>query len=227
MIGKVIGREGGSTEAIFKAILWAYQNDAHVISMSLGMDYTRYQKSLATVYPSELATSMALAGYLANVRLFDRLSQMISARNQTIRGVVLVAAAGNESRRDVHPDYRITIAPPAAGDLFLSVAALGLDQTSKKKPPYVVAFFSNTGARISAPGVDIWSAKRGQEGLTCMSGTSMAAPHVAGVAALWAQKLMMQNRPFEASRVIDKIERSAVELPADPDDVGLGLVQAP
>ena len=126
LIGKVIGQNGGSTEAIFKAILWAYQNDAHVISMSLGMDYTGYQKSLCTFYPSELATSMVLAGYLANVRLFDALSRVTSARNQTMRGVVLVAAAGNESRRDVNPDYRITIVPPAAGELFLSVAALKL-----------------------------------------------------------------------------------------------------
>ena len=139
-----------------------------------------------------------------------------------------MAAAGNESRRDVNPDYRITIAPPAAGELFLSVAALKLHQAAQQAPlPYEIASFSNTGARISAPGVKIWSAKRGEKGLTCMSGTSMAAPHVAGVAALRAEKLMQYGRPFEASRVIEKIERSAEELPDDPDDVGLGLVQAP
>jgi subtilisin family serine protease len=170
---------------------------------------------------------MALSGYLENVRLFDSLSQAISARNRLMSGVVLVAAAGNESRRDVNPDYRITIAPPAAGDLFLSVAALGRNPTADSKQPYVVAYFSNTGARLSAPGVNIWSAKQGEKGLTCLCGTSMAAPHVAGVAALWAEKLMQDDHPFEASRVIEKIERSAVELQDDPNDVGLGLVQAP
>jgi subtilisin family serine protease len=231
LVAKVLGPHGGSTEAIFKAILWAYQNDAHVISMSLGMDYTRYCESLRQVYPEELCTSMALAGYLANVRLFDRLSQVTSARNLMMRGVVLVAAAGNESRRDINRNYRITIAPPAAGDLFLSVAALGREGSPNKKQPFTVAYFSNTGPRVSAPGVDIWSAKRGgakpgEAQLACMSGTSMAAPHVAGVAALWAEKLM-ESDPFQASRVIDRIERSALELPENPDDVGLGLVQAP
>jgi hypothetical protein len=54
----------------------------------------------------------------------------------------------------------------------------------------------------------------------------MAAPHVAGVAALWAEK-WMQGRPFEASRVIEKMERAVAEIPGEPDDIGLGLVQAP
>jgi subtilisin family serine protease len=44
-----------------------------------------------------------------------------------------------------------------------------------------VAYFSNAFPEISAPGVAILSAKVGG-GLTTMSGTSMAAPHVAGVA---------------------------------------------
>ena len=44
LIGKVIGQSGGSTESIFKAILWAYQNGAQVISMSLGIDFPAFHQ---------------------------------------------------------------------------------------------------------------------------------------------------------------------------------------
>ena len=46
--------------------------------------------------------------------------------------------------------------------------------------------FSNSGVEISAPGRGIASAAAGG-GLKVLSGTSVAAPHVAGVAALWWQ----------------------------------------
>jgi subtilisin family serine protease len=226
LIGKVIGHGGGSTDAIFKAILWAYQNGAHVISMSLGMDFPGYQEQLSAFLPKQLATSMALAGYRANIRLFDRLSQVTNGYDGLVQGTIVVAAAGNESQRDVDPRYRITVAPPAAAELFLSVAALQ-KMPEGQQATYAVAAFSNTGARLAAPGVDIVSARLGG-GLASMSGTSMATPHVAGVAALWAEKLMKQGIPFRATRVISEIERSALRLPyLDPDDVGLGLVQAP
>jgi len=51
---------------------------------------------------------------------------------------------------------------------------------------FEIAPFSNVGPKLSAPGVDIVSAKAGG-GLVAMNGTSMACPHVAGLAALWWQ----------------------------------------
>jgi subtilisin family serine protease len=60
-----------------------------------------------------------------------------------------------------------------------------------------------------------------------MSGTSMATPHVAGVAALWAQKLMLTGQAT-SQRIIDKLRESAVILPGlDENDVGRGVPQAP
>ena len=104
LIGKVIGKGGSSTLAIYKAILWASQNGAHVISMSLGMDFPSYRERLAAVMPDKVATSMALVGYRANVRLFDRLSQITSARDGIVPGAVVVAAAGEREPPPGLPD---------------------------------------------------------------------------------------------------------------------------
>ncbi|MFD8979407.1 S8 family peptidase [Streptomyces sp. NPDC059564] len=87
------------------------------------------------------------------------------------RGVLPVIAAGNENRDacQVSPASALRVETVGATDRF--------DQE---------ASFSNFGEclDIYAPGQDITSAKLGG-GSTNMSGTSMAAPHVAGVAALY------------------------------------------
>jgi subtilisin family serine protease len=219
LVGKVIGKNGGSTQAIFEAMLWAQQRGAQVISMSLGMDFPGYQKRLADYgLPAVKATSMALAGYRANIRLFDRLSQLTGGQDGVVGGCVVVAAAGNESKR---PEYTITVAPPAAAVLFLSVGAVARHDGKD----YAVARFSNDGVNLVAPGVDILSADLAS-GLTSKSGTSMAVPHVAGVAALWAEELMAK-KAFSAPAVVDLIKRHAVPLPLPENDVGAGLVCAP
>jgi subtilisin family serine protease len=137
---------------------------------------------------------------------------------------LLVAAAGNESRRDQSADFEIAVSPPAVSEGIISVAALG-----RAAGGLVVAPFSNTGARISGPGVDIVSARPGG-GLVSMNGTSMATPHVAGVAALWAQRLESEGS-FSLKRWTDRLLGSAVthglQAGFDPSDVGNGLVQAP
>ena len=222
LIGKVLGEGGGSSEQIVRAIQWAQFEGAHVISMSLGMDFPGYQELLMTKYgykPAQ-ATSIALAGYRLNTKLFDELSRSMVGHDGLIAGSVVTAAAGNESFR---PDYSIIVAPPATGERFMSVAALG----RKKDKTYRVAPFSNEGATIAAPGEEIVSARNGG-GLAAMSGTSMAAPHVAGVAALWAERLM-KKKQFSAANVIDKIKETALGLGPlfRQEDIGRGLVQAP
>jgi hypothetical protein len=135
---------------------------------------------------------------------------------------LLVAASGNESRRRQNPIFTAAVAPPAAADGFIPVGAVS-------REPFAVAPFSNTLCQVCAPGVDIFSAKLGG-GLISMSGTSMATPHVAGVLALWTQKLFSTGlRPAKWATDVQRALEFNVKIVPDGSrsDVGLGMVQSP
>jgi thermitase len=110
-------------------------------------------------------------------------------------GVVIVAAAGN--RGSITPEY------PAAERVseLLAVAASTEADT--------LAIFSNRGAWVdlAAPGERILSSVPGGEYGT-WSGTSMAAPLVAGVAAL----VRARNSSLTAAQVAGRIVRAAVRV---------------
>lgn len=228
IIGKVLGGEGGSTEAVYDGILWALSRRADVISMSLGIDFSSYSRRLLDLgYPLSVATSRALEAYRSNVRLFDALGAMVRAAGSPTKGAVMVVASGNDSRRNEDSRFTVATVPPGVAEGFVSVGALGRSATAERG--LAVASFSNTGCQVSAPGVGVVSARCGG-GLQETSGTSMAAPHVAGVLALWIQKLFPDgSRPPGWARDAQRAMNAHVmKLPgASPHDVGLGLVQAP
>jgi subtilisin family serine protease len=223
MIGKVLGPNGGPTETIFNGIEWALRRRADVISMSLGIDFLSLWRRLSDGgLPGDIALSRALEAYRSNVRLFDRLAGEVQARVERGRGALLVAASGNESQRNKDPRFTVAAAPPAAADGFIPVGAVS-------RIPFAVASFSNTSCQVCAPGVDTLSARTGG-GLTTLTGTSMATPHVAGVLALWIQRLFDSgNRPPKWTADVKRALETTVKLvPGGARlDVGLGMVQAP
>lgn len=225
LIGKVLGEGGGSSATLARAIQWALHEGANVISMSLGIDFPGYVDWLVKKERMDInpATSLALEEYRANVNLFTELANFVAAYGAFGEGAIIVAASGNESER---PRYEISVAPPAAGTGIIAVGALG-----KSSKGYAIANFSNNQADIAAPGVDILSADAGTTGLVSMSGTSMATPHAAGIAALWAQRQLETIGRIENQSLMAQLVASGTYDPLVPeseeDDVGTGMIQAP
>ncbi|MFE7609666.1 S8 family serine peptidase [Streptomyces celluloflavus] len=160
LVGKVLGDDGFGDESwIIAGMEWAARTEhAKVISMSLG-------------------TSEASDGT-------DPMSQAVDDLSAAT-GALFVVAAGNSGAGG--------IGAPGAATAALTVGAVDADDA--------LASFSSWGPRqsdgalkpeVTAPGVDILAARSqyaaGSGSYVRMSGTSMATPHVAGAAALVAQR---------------------------------------
>jgi subtilisin family serine protease len=226
LIGKVLGDDGGgSSEMIFRGIQWALDEGAQVISMSLGFDFPGAVKRMEDAgIPTEPAVSNALEAYRSNLRFFDALMTMVRAQAAFRDTAVLLAASGNESNR---PAFTVAASLPAVAEGIVSVGALGRGAGGKLE----IANFSNNMPQVAAPGVDILSAKAGG-GLRSLNGTSMACPHVAGVAALWWEALKQSGQVKPAanlvvSHLLTRARTDMLAASVTPNDRGTGIVTAP
>lgn len=227
LIARVFGSAGGgSSLSLYQAMQWAAQNGANIISMSLGYDFVGMANRLEQRgFQRPAAVSAAMSALVANLRLFDRLMAMLKASQFMGIDTLVIAASGNESNR---PSFEVTAALPSAAEGVISVGAVG----PAVGGVYPVARFSNSNPNVVGPGVDVLSARANAPGLVSLSGTSMATPHVAGVAALWWEAIATAAPGLPvAPRVADRLRagarRTPFASPDDPGDYGEGLVTAP
>ena len=176
---KFLGANGGTTAGAVKAINYLTQ--------------LKLTKKINLV-----ATNNSWGGGGYSQALYDAIRVAGDAN------ILFVAAAGNSGLDiDTTPSY------PASYQLPNVIAVAAIAQSGRR------ASFSNFGAKsvhIAAPGVDVVSTvptAKGAAGYAYMSGTSMAAPHVTGAAALYASL----NPCASAAQIREALLRLAVQDP--------------
>jgi subtilisin family serine protease len=160
--------------------------------------------------------SMSLGGSGGND---DLASAVAYAQNA---GVVLVAAAGNSGDGS---SSTTEVSYPAA---YAGVIAVGATDSSN-----AVASWSSSAPYVAlcAPGVSVFSTYKGSSYAT-LSGTSMATPHVSGVAALVLATTISAaydtdgDGAWDPSEVKAKLQGTATDMGAPAESCGAGLVSA-
>jgi len=202
-VGKILDDAGeGSDGVALAGIEWALEKGCQVISMSFG------------------AGVEAGGAYSA---IFEDVAKTAMANN-----CLLIAATGNESDREEgmvapinHPANCPSVMAVAALTEGLKVANYSCAGKGGARRGRIAAAGAGM-VNIAAPGDNILSSHIGG-GYEVESGTSMATPFVAGVAAL----LWEQNPGASAREIWDKLIGQAQTLAGSVADVGAGLVYMP
>jgi len=194
LVGKVFNnafRPRATDDDILEGITWADEQGARIISMSLSSD-----RETGGDFPV----------------LYETVAQQLLDRAQN--SVLLVAAAGNASDR---PLSVVCVQNPAACPSILSVAAV---DRNLRIASFSCKQLDDIGpVDVSAPGVEVYSSFI-EGGFEELDGTSMAAPHVSGLAALY-----LEAEPGLTARQLFERLRTRARMIGDASDFGAGIVQ--
>jgi subtilisin len=193
-IGKVIADDGSGTDGnILAGIDWATRNDCAIVSLSMGTP-------------------------VASDEPYSLIYEQVAQRALTC-GTLIMAAAGNDSMR---PDKNAPVDHPANCPSILAIAAI---DEYLAVAPFSCGGVNADGGEIdlAAPGVAIRSSWPSPNLYRLDSGTSMATPFAAGIAALIAEA----NPTKRGRDLLALINQGAQVLPLPSRDVGAGLIQAP
>lgn len=191
-VGKVMKENGKGREGdILHGIGWAIQNNCRIISLSLG-------KPVASGASPDAD--------------YEEIGALALSKN-----CLLIAAAGNDSDRP-RPIKPVDL--PANSRTIMAVGAI--NRRLELYPQSNGGLNPNGGGiDLVGPGVEVRSSKRLPTRYGNDTGTSMATPHVAGIAAL----LMEADPAATAEQIWTRLTQTAKRLPLASSDVGNGLVQ--
>jgi subtilisin family serine protease len=193
-IGKVLNDSGcGYDDWILQGIQWAVELGVRIVSISISGD-RKINEPPAVLYQ-------------------DLASQLLGEDP----GCLLIAAAGNSSQR---PSRVSPIGDPAACDSVIAVSAI---DAMREIAVFSCGAVPGDAARVdfTAPGVDVRSSWLNGT-FEIRSGTSMAVPHVAGIAAL-----ILEHQPnLRATELWKSIADLAEDL-GNASNFGRGLVRVP
>jgi subtilisin family serine protease len=160
--------------------------------------------------------SMSLGAPTRPGQAYSRTFEQVALRALS-KGTLIVAAAGNESQRPG------TIAPIGHPANCPSIMAVGAVDVRDAIAPFSCGTVDRTSSvDISGPGVDVYSSWPMPLRNRRISGTSMATPHTAGIAALIAQATGARAYELWA-----RLAQTARRMALPSCDVGSGMVQAP